>query len=133
MCALGNLRGKSIVHPGNPIIAYRAFGRSGSGVLTGTFKSDFGYVKGVNKADRTPKKIRGDMHGFWAFRNATKAREMGRIVAKVALWGTVIQHDLGYRASRLRILEIEGIAPPTPTPQQASAQKYGVPLRMSLT
>jgi len=52
-------------------------------------------------------------HGFWAFKTYNKASQqkakasyMGVVIAKVELFGQIVEHEHGYRAEYMRIVKV---------------------------
>lgn len=61
----------------------------------------------VMKASGKPSELAA--HGFYAWKTrADSTREtQGTVLAKMMLWGDVVEHEYGYRAEYARILDVE--------------------------
>ena len=120
-----------------PIVAYRAW------QLTQNESSQLRLRSMVVKATWVPfSPIRGSpaqpYHGVYALKTLAALREYGKesvpeMYGAVALWGAVIEHELGYRAEWAYPLALW--APPSPMPGFPTnpllvqvAEAYGVPL-----
>lgn len=112
MCNLGEIVRKITVSESEPLVGYRAWKKLLRPLAIGApaWSPD-----GVTRADKTPAK--NNTNGLYAFKSAkvyntqmmfpvTESSFAWPITGTVEMWGTVVVHEFGYRASHARIKKI---------------------------
>ena len=99
-----------------PIVGYRIW-RAENGHLRPVGMRDAPWwVPGENVAEDFSRDMHWAMPGFWALRSLELANERvqeypeAEVIGAVELYGRVVEHELGWRAEKARVLAVAGLA-----------------------
>jgi hypothetical protein len=70
--------------------------------------------------------------GYYAYKSRDDAEQhhQGRVLARVQLWGRLVEHERGYRAERIRIAELFVLRDYPEVGRAGLAARYGVPIHV---